>query len=433
MKKAELHRTPQDNVKSIALIGGGIASICLIIELFKAKPDLNITLYCKDEKLGMAASGNKQGAIYPHLQGSKSPLAEINSRCYKYAKYFYKEVLGLGIEFDHQWCGVLQQAHTPELELRFEKVASVWPDDAEFIDEYQSSLFAGMETPFPSLWYKDGGWLAPFQLCESASETLPQKFALKIINNAHIKEVKKQGKNWRLVGSDQSIEETVDVVCICSGFSSNEFTPTSDLPLEPIRGQVSRFHSSTIMSSLKTVLCHKGYITPAQSQYQCFGATFDKGNKTQQIKKEDESANFEQLEQMYASMSWSKDLAREDIIGNKAGVRANSPDHLPIAGPVYPNDWVKNNVDQNNGLLKRKGKLPFKDDQGEPCYQKNAYQGIYTLTGLGARGLTTAPLLAKHVTEQILDLPATLSDRLVCAISPLRYQIRELKRNKASR
>ena len=53
------------NEQDIAVIGGGIASLCTAISLLKR--GAKITIYCEDEQTALNASGNKQGAFYPQL------------------------------------------------------------------------------------------------------------------------------------------------------------------------------------------------------------------------------------------------------------------------------------------------------------------------------------------------------------------------------
>ena len=47
--------------QDIAIIGGGIASLCTAISLVKR--GAKITIYCEDEQTALNASGNKQGAF----------------------------------------------------------------------------------------------------------------------------------------------------------------------------------------------------------------------------------------------------------------------------------------------------------------------------------------------------------------------------------
>jgi len=429
--KAELYNPTPKPINNLAIVGGGVASVCLAQQLLDKNPNLNISLICQDEQVARGASGNKQGAVYPHLQGSKSAIAELNAICYQYATEFYKKTLGAGIEFQHQWCGVLQQAFTDELNERYHRVAQTWPDLVQFVDKQKSSELANLELPFPSLWFPNGGWLAPYELCRSLADSLVNDSGIELRLNTRMNAISRINERWQISLSQGSTQLCYDAVVICGGHLSAQFPQTQHLPLEPIRGQVSRLHARSAMAQLQTVLCHKGYITPNQGEYQCFGATFDRHQDSTAPSELDDRRNLEQLKKVYQSQGWSQSLTERDIIDRKAGVRANSPDHLPIVGQVYSDQWISANVDKNNGKMKRLDKIKFKNTLGQPCYQTSELENLYVLTGLGARGLTTAPLMASYLSDLILGLESELPDRLVCAISPKRYQVRALKRNKS--
>lgn len=55
----------ENGKQDVAIIGGGIASLCAAISLIKR--GAKVTIYCEDDALALNASGNKQGAFYPQL------------------------------------------------------------------------------------------------------------------------------------------------------------------------------------------------------------------------------------------------------------------------------------------------------------------------------------------------------------------------------
>ena len=58
------------------------------------------------------------------------------------------------------------------------------------------------------------------------------------------------------------------------------------------------------------------------------------------------------------------------------------------------------------------------------------YQGLYILTGLGARGLCSAPLAAQILAAQMDNNPYPASNRVLQALNPGRGLIKWLKSNK---
>ena len=59
------------------------------------------------------------------------------------------------------------------------------------------------------------------------------------------------------------------------------------------------------------------------------------------------------------------------------------------------------------------------------------HPGLYVLTGLGARGLTEAPLAAELLACHITGEPWPLERDVVTALHPARFLVRDLKRLRA--
>lgn len=424
MTNAELFTSKTAAPKSVAIVGGGIAAVCLADQIYKVAPSTQVTIYCEDKTLANRGSGNKQGAIYPLLQGSKSVIAEVYATCFTYALDYYSELLEQGLEVEHGFTGVLQQAIKPELEPRLKKVAQTWPELCQYISAQDSSEIAGISLPYPSIFFKQGGWIWPQQFCQALAHKLQLEFGLTIALNHKVDNIEKSG-SWQLNFNNKSVTAHFDAVVICNGHKANQFDLSAHIPLQSVRGQVSRLHANTQLAQLKTVLCHKGYITPAQSEYQCFGATFIKDDNDESVREAEQEANFNQLNNVYQE-PWTQSLKPSDVIADKAAIRAMSPDHIPIVGELFSDNWMTANVDKNNGRLKRL-KAPA------TSHPNSDIQGLYIQTGLGARGLTSSPLLSKHLAHVMFGLDSPLNERMVKAISAKRFQIRELKKNKSQR
>ncbi|MFT6954406.1 MAG: tRNA 5-methylaminomethyl-2-thiouridine biosynthesis bifunctional protein, partial [Glaciecola sp.] len=61
-----------------------------------------------------------------------------------------------------------------------------------------------------------------------------------------------------------------------------------------------------------------------------------------------------------------------------------------------------------------------------PSVQPN----VYLLTGLGSRGLTTGPLMAEILVSQLCSAPLPLDNRLLNALNPNRFVVRDLIRRR---
>ncbi|HIF9295869.1 TPA: FAD-dependent 5-carboxymethylaminomethyl-2-thiouridine(34) oxidoreductase MnmC [Photobacterium damselae] len=92
-------------LNDIAIIGGGVASAATALSLVRRGQ--TVTLYCKDEKPAQGASGNKQGAVYPLLNGNHNALSRFFAPAFVFARQFVEQA-AQNSQFDHDWCGVVQ-------------------------------------------------------------------------------------------------------------------------------------------------------------------------------------------------------------------------------------------------------------------------------------------------------------------------------------
>lgn len=426
---AELFTSKTAAPKSIAIIGGGIAALSVADHIFQQQANSQVTIFCADSELASRGSGNKQGAIYPLLQGSHSVIAEFYATSADHAMAYYRQKLATGLSVEHGFTGVLQQAIKPELEPRLEKVAQTWPEQAEYLSAQAASKIANIELPYPGLFFANAGWIWPQQFCQQLAVQLQQQFALKVELNTKVEQLV-ASQNWQLQYNNKLNSDQFDAIVICTGHLSAQFAQSAHIPLQSVRGQVSRLHSNTPLSELKTVLCHKGYVTPVQGQYQCFGATFIKDDNDESLRSDEQQANLAQLQRVYQQQTWASAIELSDIIADKAAIRAMSPDHLPIVGELFSNDWINANVDKNTGKLIRLKSPPGDTAQHHP---DSDLSGLYIFTGLGARGLTSAPILAEQLVSEMFNQAPVLNQRMRKAVSSKRFQIRQHKQQKGLR
>ena len=92
-------------------------------------------------------------------------------------------------------------------------------------------------------------------------------------------------------------------------------------------------------------------------------------------------------------------------------------DHQPIVGAVTTPDTVSERYAQ---LYKgfRPADYPLNTSK----------QTITVLTGLGSRGLTTAPLMAEILASQWCGEPLPMEEDLLQALAPERFMLREIKK-----
>ena len=404
-------------LKNVAVIGGGIASSCILYSL--AKRGIASQLLCQDEKPAMGASHNVQGAIYPHLQAKNSPHSELFAHSFLYAKRLYNQLLGSGFSFDYDWCGVLQHAVKKPLADKHENLAQkqLWPTQLmRNVTAEEGDEIAGVKTGYSGVFFEQGGWVNPPQLVNATLKAAHSLMPFKSLFNCNIEQLKKTEDGWFLLTNSEQLGPFSDVI-ICAGEHSDSFEQTKALPIVGVRGQVSHVQASKQSNKLKTVLCHKGYFTPAYLDHHCMGATFEKNTKSRQVTALDNQLNQEQLLSFYHQSEFATTLGT--ITSAKAAVRCTFIDHLPMAG-----QWCEQSDYITAFANLRLGK--------RYQYQQltKSQQGLHIFTGFGARALCSAPLSAEHLISCLNNEPRPLSERVSQAIHPARFIVRDLIRNK---
>ncbi len=118
------------------------------------------------------------------------------------------------------------------------------------------------------------------------------------------------------------------IVVIAFGNGSKHFPATAWMPLQSLRGQISIVTATEKSSRLKTVVCHKGFMTPAINGVHIVGATFQKESPAvPEIRDADHAENLDTLKEYLPSL----DIAT--VTGGRTGYRATTPDKLPMIGP----------------------------------------------------------------------------------------------------
>ena len=103
----------------------------------------------------------------------------------------------------------------------------------------------------------------------------------------------------------------------------------------------------------------------------------------------------------------------------RASVRCTTPDRLPVCGPLP--DWGFYGGAYDD--LRTGKKRDYPSGEMRP--------GLFVLTGLGSRGLTTAPYCAAIVSAAISEAPSPAQRDILDLVHPARFMIRDLKRRKA--
>lgn len=399
----------------VSIIGGGIASACAAYSL--AKQGIKVTVYCKDDSIAQGASSNHIGALYPLIHQQKDDISVFYEHAFWQAKAYYQSITELGIHFDHQWCGLLELSFTEALRKRqvtFEE-KSPWPKQLiHSVDTHQARELSNLPLNDGGLFMPAAGWIAPAQLVSALFKAAQAVGQCKVKTNINITNISQQADKWLLKTEKKTFEASILVLCGGAEMLSQELL--EELPLYPVRGQISEVQQTKDSENLSTVICHKGYLTPSNDGKHCIGATFIKDSSNIEACVEEDKTNLQMLNKSMPNvLSWNE----QNIVNSKARVRCMTPDHLPIVGPM---PMIKEHIDMYPHLAKDKN---WSYSEAAP-YRKN----LYTLTGLGARGLCSAPILAEILAADLCGLPYPIDNKQLFNLSANRFVIRDIIKRK---
>ncbi len=404
----------------VAIIGGGIASACAAY--FLTTQGVKVTLYCKDNTVAQGASSNAIGALFPLLHQQRDDISEFYETAYWHALDLYHSLLEQGFNFSHQWCGLLEVSYKLALEKRqalFDEIQA-WPKKLiHSINAKQAQEVSNLPLKQGGLFMPKAGWIAPQELVHALLAAARTTNRLRVENSIAIESITQNSDlTWQLNTVKKAIKKQIkeDVVIVCGGADSIHINTINDLPLTSVRGQITSMKSDDDIGKLSTVICHKGYLTPAHKNIHCIGATFNKNSFDITANPEGDEYNLGMLDQCLPELTnWTK----TDVASAKARLRCMTPDHLPLVGAMPD---IEEHVTTYAHLRKDKN---WKFYQTAPTINN-----LYVLTGLGARGLCSAPLAAEILAADICGTPYPVNSKMLFNLSPNRFVIRDLIKRK---
>lgn len=272
------------------------------------------------------------------------------------------------------------------------------------------------DPPLPPDWFAPAGGGAA--LHSRAGLVDPQATIARMLCGAEllfegsIETLERTGDHWVLRAPDGRARLKADAVVLACGAELARFAPAAFLPIQLSRGQIEWGEGA----APERPLMQGNYAAPFDGGI-LFGATFDRVGA---IASEAGAIASARARNLAALAQLAPELAAKidpKNLHSRAALRASMPDFAPVAGslPDAP-AWLAHHA----GLAY--GRPP--DASAPP----RAHEGLYILGGLGARGLTLAPILGEHIASLMLGEPPMLSRAASEALHPERFLRRAAKR-----
>jgi len=398
---------PKDTRLPIAVIGAGIAG-CSTAEAL-IKQGYAVDLIEQQDYSAGPPPFSIQGVLYVKLS------AELSAHSEFYASGYLHSLKKLRNIPDLEWeqSGVIQTAFNDKELQRQQKFIQNSPFPKSLIREItaeEASEISGVHVDRPGLYFPSGAWVNPISLCQNLMQ------GANLVHNTRIVSMASAENRWSLQSENGDTFGPYQSVVVACSNSAAEFEQLGNhLPVKPIRGQKSFIRLKKDNFPLKAVLCGKSYITPAINQQINYGATFNLGETTSDVREVDHQTNRENILSNVPSLKkWLDQPVSMGIVG----FRCTSPDYMPLVGPVP--DWKAYRSEYADIHRFKKQIFP----------QAPVLNGLYCNIGHGSRGLSSVMLCAELLACQISGAPLPLSRSVINHLTPARFLVKKLKKGK---
>ena len=295
-------------------------------------------------------------------------------------------------------------------------------DAVECLDssEYPASFY---EVRKNDIYLPLCGMIHPRVLCEKRMDHALIQFTEKSISR--VERAKSSHDRFFLLDEEGSKIGEADHVVYALGadtalqVSSLKHETVSHMPLRAIRGQTILVKATPQSQKLSEVLVQEGYASPVVPaltghHHHLIGATF----QAKDILPNQEALDCEKLV-AEAKEKWSyfSELTNDEIVSDRIGFRASTPDKLPLIGPLSEEAFSQENYQHALKGAAFTNLPPLQVKTGE-----------WVLMGMGSRGIPFSSLGAEILASLMTGMPLPIETDLFHHLHPVRFTIRALKK-----
>ncbi|MBI3187692.1 MAG: bifunctional tRNA (5-methylaminomethyl-2-thiouridine)(34)-methyltransferase MnmD/FAD-dependent 5-carboxymethylaminomethyl-2-thiouridine(34) oxidoreductase MnmC [Gammaproteobacteria bacterium] len=407
---------PKSDNKSnkIAVIGAGIAGISTAWSL--THRGCQVDVFDSHASYAMAGSGNPAGVLLPRIAATDSIESEFYATAFFMALQRLSMLQAVFPDLAWQQTGVVQLLSSERLQQQY--------DHCDFSAEYvravnanEANKISGVQLDANALVYPLAGWLEPRSLCKALLADAGQ--SVNMIYDNEVKYLQRENDAWLLYDNNRSEQGRYQMVILANAQQVSQYEQTHWMNVQPARGQISYLPVSQISRNLLCPVCYDGYVVPATTNYHVVGASFESGNASVNLSISEQEQNYHKLRQYVPALIPKRESVAENNMAGRAAIRAVTPDRMPIVGAVPDMAYYQQHYsDLHKG--KRAGAYPV----------AQYLPGLFVNTGHGARGLTSAFLAAELLAALVTNNVLPLSSRIMQALHPARFFIRQSRKGK---
>ncbi len=403
------------------VVGAGLAGAAVAHAL--AAQGMTVTVLDQHDQPSQEASGNPAGLYHGIVHGQDGPHARWLRAASLWAHAQYQPWVAQGL-IEGQAAGLLRAERELDLMgmrrlLERQKLPADW---VQALDLDEARVRSGTTWRAPAWYYPRAGWVSPPMLVRHCLG----RSGIEWRGGRRVARLRALGEQWQALAEDGTVLASAGCLILANsaqamsllapvlgaGFADVFHTPTAWLQTtrQPAwrmsRGQISLW--SRARRVLPLPIAGNGYAlslpkSGAMSGGLMFGASAQWDDDEPQPRDSDHIENLAILGRLTGWRAAPRDATRA-LLG-RVGWRMQTPDRLPWLGPV-PTPQVSDSA---------------RSDQARFIAR---VPGLYLFTGLGARGLTHAPLAAELLASWITGAPMSAPASLVDALDVARLSVK---------
>ncbi|MDR0703226.1 MAG: bifunctional tRNA (5-methylaminomethyl-2-thiouridine)(34)-methyltransferase MnmD/FAD-dependent 5-carboxymethylaminomethyl-2-thiouridine(34) oxidoreductase MnmC [Azoarcus sp.] len=384
------------------VIGAGAAGSAVTARL--AARGWTVDVIDAESGPGQGASGNHAGVLRPQPSFDDNRMSRLTRAGALYGWRYIGKALAAGGPLQAAACGVLHLARDAAQARKMASAAARLALPGEllrYVDAAEAGEIARWPVSFGGWYFPGCGWVRPPSLCAANLAAHPQYIRTHWMRR--VAAIARRGERWHALADDGGTIAAAPVMILAAGTGLAGFAQAAPLPVIAARGQVSVLPAAP-GSAPRAVVCCGGYVTPEVEGRRCAGASFDVDDADAHARLSDQQANLAKLEAILPGYTAGLDAA---ALGARVSFRPVSPDRLPMVGAI-----------------------PAVEAAAPPASLAALprHDGLYAVSGFGARGLAWAMLAGETLASRIAGDPLPLERELVEAMDPARFLLRRRRR-----
>lgn len=399
-------RPPHQGPREAIVIGAGLAGCAAAWAL--ARQGWHSTVLDRQPAPAQETSGNPGGLMHGIFNAPDS----LHARWFRSAALLTARLAGPALaagQIDGRLDGFLRLDARPDAARAQAQLDSVGlpPDYVRWLAADAARAATGLPLPGGGWWYGPAGWLAPSGWAGWLLQQAAAAGLARFQGSTVVTRLRRAGDSaaapWQALDADGRLLACAPVVVLANALGATTLLPEGwhQPALSAVRGQTSMLPADMpglIRPSLP--LSGQGYALTLPDGRVLTGATTQHHDPDGSVRIADHQHNLSRAAAL--GLFAGGNLPDTTTLTGRTGWRATTPDRLPLVGP--PIDGVA--LDAARAQHTRLDALRLRPRHHD------AYQGVYLLTGLGSRGITSAALAAQVLAGWISGAPCPVDAAL---------------------